>query len=68
MLILDSNSIPPHVLYKMTWFFVKITWSFGQHTELIIIIVVGLNYIFVISNKSALKYLLKSTYIMLKNK
>ncbi len=47
--------------------FCKVDWSFGQHTELINIIVVGLYYIFVISNKSALKYLLKSTYIMLKN-
>ncbi len=47
--------------------FCKVDWSFDQHTELIIIIVVGLYYIFVISNKSALKYLLKSTYIMLKN-
>ena len=35
----------------------KVQWSFGQHTELVNIIVVGSLYIFIVSNKSSLKYL-----------
>ena len=63
-----------YIMYKVLSFLSesligdKVEWSFGQHTELIIIIVVGSLYIFIVSNKSAVKYLLKSTYIMLKNK